>query len=84
MPKTGNWLQTVQFYFADDTAETLNGPCGSALYDESGRVVAFFDLTGGGNNVTEAIAAEHLMDEGLILETIAYALSKTTQAHRLL
>ena len=33
--KTGHWLQTVWFSFADDIAETLNGPCGSALYDES-------------------------------------------------
>lgn len=68
-PKSGCWLESSWIFFGDGMAEMPDGTRGSAIYDDQGRVMAFFHLAGD-NGLAYAIAAHHALEEGLVLEPI--------------
>ena len=42
----GHWIHSVWTEFDEGTREMMNGTCGSAIFDEEKRVVAFYNLAG--------------------------------------
>ncbi|KAI9827243.1 MAG: hypothetical protein M1832_005381 [Thelocarpon impressellum] len=68
--KEGYWLETLWAYFGDGIPDMLDGTCGSAIFDQNNQVVSFFHLAGE-NGQAESIAAQHAIDDGLVLEAIA-------------
>ena len=64
-----HWLQTIWVYFGDSIPEMLGGTCGTAIFDETHHVVAFFHLAGDDGGA-ESIAAQHLIQEGMVLDKI--------------